>query len=122
MVLRAKIKSLSGKSVKTAYDFFSSRVSQKPEEYDPENDELHYDRHDHKEGGFRPLRVSGKRIYGVEYLLPNKGDEYYPVYKIGLKELNRIIDTMVEIFEVDPSEVVIHSYTWYNGTDEPCDF
>lgn len=121
MVLRAKIKSLSGKSAKSAYEFFSTRVATKPEDYDPQADELYYDKYEQKEGTFRPVRAHGKRVWGVEYLFEDKGSEYHPEHTVSIKELNRLLKMMEEVFGIEPDDAKIYSYTWYTGSDEPFD-
>lgn len=119
--IRVEIKSLKGKSRPEAYAYFQSILgdAEDVDEFDGKVEWFEYS------GKFRPgdeytygetdddrwfvdmVASEGKEIDG-------EGDLY-----LSFEKLNSMVDELIEKFGIEREDVMVFSYTWYNGSDEP---
>lgn len=119
--IRVEIKSLKGKSRSEAYVYFQSILgdAEDVDEFDGEVEWFEYS------GKFQPgqeysygetdddrwfvdmVASEGKEIDG-------EGDLY-----LSFEKLNSMVDELIEKFGIEREDVMVFSYTWYNGADEP---
>ena len=124
-VLRAEIPQLKGKSRTEALEYFRQILGE-PDDVDIWDGEVDFFEYEEKNHTYIPVeeysygktdddRWGGDLIlaysndYGVE-----EGDMNY-----SLEELSVLADKMARKFNINPKNIRLLSYTWYNGSDEP---
>lgn len=65
----------------------------------------------------RLIRYENKR-YVLDYIIGEARDDYLDEL-VSLSEINNIANSLCEVFNVDKESVLLHTYGWYTGVDEP---
>lgn len=55
--------------------------------------------------------------YAIDYIIA-KGEDYYDEV-ISFNKMAEIVDSLCELLNVNKDNVILHSYSWYTGVDEP---
>ena len=112
VAIRGYLPELDGKDYHDVYPFFAEQLGKATEE------DENYFWYDWEKHIFVPVRDWENKKWGIEKVIFND----YP-YKIedSIIDLDFILDVKQKMQMLFPSikQVMVCSYTWYNGSDEP---
>lgn len=116
--LRLEIPSLEGKSDREAYEYFKPILGEADELYDEPNYFSFY-----YNGEFQPRKESSGRSESKRWVvdlviktrLAYEGNDLY----ISTQRLRQLTFKLAQKFGFSESNVILASYLWYDGVDEP---
>lgn len=127
VVLRAELPVLKGCSFNDAYNYFKMShfkdILGEPTCLEVDDDGI-VEYFSFEKTRFQP--VYNNDTWGIDYIIEHTSDFMYYIIQdnndLTLQYLNQIADKLVDIFGVNKDKVKLHSYNWYNGSDEPIKF
>lgn len=119
--IRANIKSLRGKNTNEAYEYFRSILGEPDDidEYEGIIEGFYYKREYRPDKEYSCGNTSDDGWF-VDRII-SSGNSYDGQSKLylPLHLLNQMVREMIEKFGVEEDDIMIFSYSWYNGSDEP---
>lgn len=118
---RVLIRSLKGKSKDDALEYFRSVLGE-PDEIDEWNGKIEYFNYN---GKYQPRQEfsykSGNKNenWVVDYVLSEGPEHENSEFYINLIDMTENIKELAQKFNVNENDIILFSYTWYNGADEP---
>lgn len=64
------------------------------------------------------VNIDHDGVFGVECVL-QRGTPDAADFSVSLRDLRRLWNKMCKDFAIEHSDVHLHTYSWYNGVDEP---
>jgi len=132
--IRGRIPQLNGADTTAALAFFRPLIGE-PEDIDELDGVVNYFYYDDYASPYSKESQSRKREYqavrnetykqkdpgwGVQKSFHSMSDEAGPTEMLlSLEFIQDEINKMAKRFGLDPSLIIVYSYSWYNGSDEP---
>lgn len=113
--VRAEIKSLRGRNRTEAYNYFSAILGDADDlmSWEGKVEEFSYNG-DYQPGEEYSPRKASNDGWFVDRII-KAGESLY----LTIDQLEQIIEDMITKFQVNREDIMIVSYSWYNGSDEP---
>lgn len=121
--VRGHVRALDDMTADEAFPFFQERMGD-PDDIDSDDEGVQYFRYEAKKnGGWAVVNTEAgfrKGKWGIDFVLLD-GYEHKDPWPgvVAIPDLAAIAHQMTSRFGVEPADIVVTAYTWYNGVDEP---
>jgi len=120
--IRAHIPELDSYSAKEALNFFRKRLGE-PDDVDEYKGEVDYFNYDYAKHDLVPVYSSDENKWGIEHIFVKTFPYDIDTIQISISDLEKWDQKIRDKFpHVNIGPLLVCSYTYYNGTDEPISF